>query len=194
MERQQRKTMGKVIIFSAPSGSGKSTIVNALLKETPQLEFSISATSRQPRGTEQNGVEYYFFTNEEFKSKIANDEFLEWEEVYAGTSYGTLKAEIERIWNRGNIVIFDVDVVGGMNIKQLFGNDAMSLFIMPPSIEELRNRLVGRATDTPEAIEKRIAKATKELEYAPKFDHMIVNDNLNEAIAQTRTLVTQFIK
>lgn len=186
--------MGKVIIFSAPSGSGKSTIVNRLLEEMPRLEFSISATSRQPRGTEQNGVEYYFFTNDEFRERVAADEFLEWEEVYAGTSYGTLKSEIERIWSVGNVAVFDVDVVGGVNIKRIFAEEALSVFIMPPSVEELRVRLIARATDTTEAIERRVAKASAELEYAPQFDRVVINDNLEEAVSQVRQLVMEFIE
>lgn len=186
--------MGKVIIFSAPSGSGKSTIVNRLLEEMPRLEFSISATSRQPRGTEQNGVEYYFFTNDEFRERVAADEFLEWEEVYAGTSYGTLKSEIDRIWSAGNVAVFDVDVVGGVNIKRIFGEEALSVFIMPPSVEELRVRLIARATDTAEAIDRRVAKASAELEYAPQFDRVVINDTLEEAVSQVRQLVTEFIE
>lgn len=185
--------MGKIIIFSAPSGSGKSTIVNALLEQIPNLEFSISATSRLPRGVETDGVEYYFFTQTTFLRKVAAGEFLEWEEVYPGTSYGTLKSELERIWAAGNTVVFDVDVVGGVNIKSLFAEDALSLFIMPPSVDELRKRLVNRATDTPEAIEKRVSKATAEIEYAPRFDAIIVNDNLEQAIAEARSIITKFL-
>lgn len=146
--------MGKVLIFSAPSGSGKTTIVRHLLERYPTLEFSISATSRAPRGEERNGVDYYFMSNDDFAQRAAQDEFIEWEEVYAGTCYGTLRAEIERIWDRGNVVVFDVDVKGGVNLKQLFGEQALSIFIMPPSIESLRERLVGRATDSPEQIEQ----------------------------------------
>lgn len=185
--------MSKVIIFSAPSGSGKSTIVNALLKQFPQLEFSISATSRAPRGDERHGTEYYFMSGEEFARRVSADEFLEWEEVYAGTSYGTLKSEIDRIWAKGNIAVFDVDVVGGVNIKKLFGDAALSLFIMPPSVDELRRRLVHRATDTDEAIEKRVAKATTELKYAPQFDKIIVNDNLEQAVLESCSVINDFI-
>lgn len=185
--------MGKVIIFSAPSGSGKSTIVNALLKQFPQLEFSISATSRAPRGAEQHGVEYYFMSATEFARRAANDEFLEWEEVYAGTSYGTLRSELERIWSKGNLVVFDVDVVGGVNIKRIFGDEALSLFIMPPSVDELRRRLVNRATDTAEAIEKRVAKASSELEYAPRFDKIVVNDNLDHAVVEAHAAIHEFM-
>ena len=150
---------GKLIIFSAPSGSGKSTIINYLLQQSLRLRFSISATSRAPRGTEKNGVEYYFLTPEAFKARIAKGDFLEYEEVYTDKFYGTLKSEVERILNEGDNVIFDVDVVGGCNIKRFYGDRALSVFIQPPSIEELRKRLVGRGTDTPEVIESRIAKA-----------------------------------
>ena len=169
---------GKLIIFSAPSGSGKSTIINYLLKQDLHLRFSISATSRAPRGTEKNGVEYYFLTPEEFRSRIANGDFLEYEEVYTDKYYGTLKSEVERILNEGDNVIFDVDVVGGCNIKKFYGERALSVFIQPPSVEELRRRLNGRGTDTPEVIESRIAKAEFELSFADKFDVVIVNDNL----------------
>ena len=154
---------GKLIIFSAPSGSGKSTIINFLLKQNLNLHFSISATSRAPRGTEKNGVEYYFLTPEEFRSRITNGDFLEYEEVYTDKYYGTLKSEVERILNEGDNVIFDVDVVGGCNIKKFYGDRALSVFIQPPSLEELRKRLTGRGTDAPEVIESRLAKATFEL-------------------------------
>ena len=154
---------GKLIIFSAPSGSGKSTIINYLLQQSLRLRFSISATSRAPRGTEKNGVEYYFLTPEAFKARIAKGDFLEYEEVYTDKFYGTLKSEVERILNEGDNVIFDVDVVGGCNIKRFYGDRALSVFIQPPSIEELRKRLVGRGTDTPEVIESRIAKAEYEI-------------------------------
>lgn len=184
--------MGKVIIFSAPSGSGKSTIVNALLTQINNLEFSVSATSRAARGTEKNGVEYYFLTQSEFEQRIANDEFLEWEEVYKGTYYGTMKSEIDRIWGAGNIVIFDVDVVGGVNLKSLFGNDALSIFIMPPSVDELRRRLVCRNTDTLETIEKRISKAATELKFADKFDMIVVNDSLEQAIENAKDAIVEF--
>jgi guanylate kinase len=139
--------MGKVVIFSAPSGSGKTTIVRALLERYNQFEFSISATSRAPRGAERDGVDYYFLSAEEFAKKVTEEAFVEWEEVYAGTSYGTLKSEVERIWSKGNIILFDVDVMGGINLKRIFGDNACSIFIMPPSIEELRRRLEGRGTD-----------------------------------------------
>ena len=184
---------GKLIIFSAPSGSGKSTIIQSLLDKDLNLSFSISATSRAPRGSEQNGVEYYFISPEEFKSRIANDEFLEYEEVYAGKFYGTLKSEVERILNWGKNVIFDVDVVGGLNIKKYYGGQALALFIQPPSIKELEKRLKNRATDTPEVIANRIAKAEYELSFAPRFDKIIVNDVLEKAQAEAYHLIRQFI-
>ncbi len=184
---------GKLIIFSAPSGSGKSTIIQSLLNKDLNLSFSISATSRAPRGTEQNGVEYYFITPDEFKARIANDEFLEYEEVYAGKFYGTLKSEVERILNSGKNVIFDVDVVGGLNIKKYYGDQALALFIQPPSIEELEKRLKSRATDAPEVIANRIAKAEYELSFAPRFDKIIVNDILEKAQADAYHLIRQFL-
>ncbi len=175
---------GKLIIFSAPSGSGKSTIINYLLTKGLNLAFSISATSRPPRGQEQDGVEYFFLSPEEFRARIANNEFLEYEEVYEDRFYGTLKAQVEKQLNAGQNVVFDVDVVGGCNIKKFYGNRALSVFIQPPSIEELRKRLEGRGTDEPELIEKRIAKAEYELGFASKFDIVIVNDDLETAKAQ----------
>ena len=184
---------GKLIIFSAPSGSGKSTIIQSLLDKDLNLSFSISATSRAPRGSEQNGVEYYFISPEEFKSRIANDEFLEYEEVYAGKFYGTLKSEVERILNSGKNVIFDVDVVGGLNIKKYYGGQALALFIQPPSIKELEKRLKNRATDTPEVIASRIAKAEYELSFAPRFDKIIVNDDLEKAVEETRRTIREFL-
>jgi len=186
---------GKMLIVSAPSGSGKSTIVQWLMKEHPELKlyFSISATSRQPRGTEQNGVEYFFLSPEEFRQKIANEEFLEYEEVYEDRFYGTLKAQVERQLEAGQNVVFDVDVKGGINIKHFYGERAMSLFIQPPSVEELRRRLEGRATDTAEAIEQRLAKAEYEMTFAPKFDHVIVNDDLETAKQETFDIVSQFL-
>lgn len=186
---------GRLIIFSAPSGSGKSTIVQWLMKEHPELKlyFSISCTSRAPRGTEQNGVEYFFLTPEEFKAKIQNDEFLEYEEVYTDRFYGTLKQQVENQRNQGQNVVFDVDVKGGINIKKYYGDEALSLFIQPPSVEELRRRLVGRATDTPEAIEQRLAKAEYEMTFAPQFDSIVINDNLEEAKEQTLELISSFL-
>ena len=185
--------MEKVIIFSAPSGSGKTTIVHKLLKMYPQFEFSISATSRAPRGQEVDGVDYYFLTEEEFLRRIEADAFVEWEAVYAGTHYGTLRSEVDRIWGKGNIIVFDVDVVGGVNLKRIFGDKACSIFIMPPSVEELERRLVGRGTDAPEVIAKRVAKAGQEIERAPEFDHIVVNDVLDEAVARTCELIDAFI-
>lgn len=186
---------GKLIIFSAPSGSGKSTIINWLMQH-PELNmaFSISCTSRAPRGTEQNGVEYFFLTPDEFRRRIAADEFLEYEEVYKDRFYGTLKAQVESQLAKGENVVFDVDVKGGCNIKRFYGDKAMSLFIQPPSIEALRQRLVGRATDMPEVIEDRIARASYELTFAPKFDHVVVNDDLETAKAEAYRLVKSFIE
>ena len=186
---------GKLVILSAPSGSGKSTIVNWLMQEHPELNlyFSISCTSRAPRGTEQNGVEYFFLTPEEFKSKIANEEFLEYEEVYQDRFYGTLKAQVERQREAGQNVVFDVDVKGGVNIKRYYGDEALSIFIQPPSIDELRRRLTGRGTDTPEAIEERLAKAEYELTFAPQFNHVVINDDLETAKQETLQLVESFL-
>ena len=185
--------MGKLIIFSAPSGSGKTTIVRRIMQTIPGLEFSISATSRAPRGTEQHGHDYYFLSGEEFDKAIAEEQFVEWEEVYAGTKYGTLKSEMERIWAEGHTILFDVDVKGGVRLKSIFGEQALSVFVMPPSSEELRNRLVGRATDSPEKIEQRVAKAAEELEYAPQFDKTVVNDDLEKAVAEVEQIVTAFV-
>lgn len=184
---------GKLIIFSAPSGSGKSTIINYLLTQGLNLAFSISATSRPPRGTEQHGVEYFFLTPEEFRSRIENNEFLEYEEVYKDRYYGTLKAQVEKQLEAGQNVVFDVDVVGGCNIKKFYGNRALSVFIQPPSVEELRRRLEGRGTDAPEVIESRIAKAEFELSFAPQFDRIIVNDNLETAKAETLAIIREFL-
>lgn len=186
--------MGKLVIFSAPSGSGKTTIVRELLKRFDCFEFSISATSRNPRGQEQNGVDYYFLSNEEFRARVERDEFVEWEEVYQGTCYGTLKSEMERIWAKGNIILFDVDVMGGINLKRIFGDDACSVFIMPPSVEELERRLRGRGTDSEEVILKRIAKAEFELSKSSEFDHVVINDNLEVAVAEVVDIISNFIK
>ena len=185
---------GKLIIFSAPSGSGKSTIINYLLTQNLHLTFSISATSRPPRGTEQHGVEYYFLTPEEFRRRIANNEFLEYEEVYQDRFYGTLKAPIEQKLQEGYNVVFDVDVVGGCNIKKFYGNRALSIFIQPPSVEELRRRLEGRATDAPDVIESRVAKAEFELGFADKFDVVIVNDDLKTAKAEALATLRNFLQ
>lgn len=185
--------MGKLIIFSAPSGSGKSTIINYLLTKGLNLAFSISATSRPPRGSEQNGVEYFFLSPEEFKQRIANNDFLEYEEVYQDRFYGTLKEQVEKQLAAGQNVIFDIDVVGGCNIKKFYGERALSVFIQPPSVEELRNRLQGRGTDAPEVIESRIAKAEFELGYADKFDVIIVNDDLETAQNEAFKVISNFI-
>ena len=186
---------GKMLIVSAPSGSGKSTIVQWLMQEHPELKlyFSISCTSRAPRGTEQDGVEYFFLTPEEFKDKIAKNEFLEYEEVYENRFYGTLKQQVERQREAGQNVVFDVDVKGGVNIKKYYGDEALSLFIQPPSVEELRKRLIGRATDTPEAIEQRLAKAEYELTFASQFDHVIVNDDLEIAKQEALKTIKSFL-
>ncbi|MBR0259431.1 MAG: guanylate kinase [Prevotella sp.] len=186
---------GKLIIVSAPSGSGKSTIVNWLMQEHPELKlyFSISCTSRAPRGSEQNGVEYFFLTPEEFRDRIAKQEFLEYEEVYENRFYGTLKQQVENQREQGQNVVFDVDVKGGINIKKYYGDEALSLFIQPPSVEELRRRLEGRKTDTPEAIEERLAKAEYEMTFAPQFDKIIVNDDLETAKQETLKIVKAFL-
>ncbi len=188
------ETQRKVIILSAPSGAGKSTVIRHLLQEFPQLEFSISATSRQPRGNEQHGIEYYFYKTEEFEKMIQEDAFVEYEEVYAGSYYGTLRSELERIWSKGNTIIFDIDVKGGVNLKKLFKDQALAIFIKVPSIDELRQRLIKRATDTPEAIEKRVAKAEEELTYEESFDYTLINDNLETALSQAETLIKEFIQ
>ena len=187
--------MGRLIIFAAPSGSGKSTIINWLMQEHPELNmhFSISCTSRAPRGTEQDGVEYFFLTPEEFRKKIEADEFVEYEEVYQDRYYGTLKSQVDKQLEQGENVVFDVDVHGAMNIKKAYGDRAMSLFIQPPSIEELRRRLNGRCTDAPEVIEQRIARAEYELSFAPKFDTVVVNDDLQEAKENTLQKIAQFL-
>ena len=183
---------GKLVIFSAPSGSGKSTIINYLLTQNLNLHFSISATSRSPRGNEKDGVEYYFLTPEQFRAKINEGEFLEYEEVYTDKFYGTLKSEVERILNEGNNVVFDVDVVGGCNIKNYYGDKALSIFIQPPSIEALRDRLVGRGTDSMDVIENRLTKASFEMSFASKFDKVIINDNLENAKTETLQVIKAF--
>ncbi len=185
---------GKLIIISAPSGTGKSTIIGELIKDASlKLEFSISATTRAPRQGEVDGVNYYFLTLDQFQKAIANDEFAEYEEVYAGRYYGTLKKEIARITEHGNNVILDIDVKGGVNVKKMYGNDAISVFIAPPSIDTLRQRLTSRATDNAQEIEKRIAKAAFELGFADKFDKRVVNDDLTTAVEQTRSIIKEFI-
>ena len=184
---------GKLVIFSAPSGSGKSTIINYLLTQNLNLHLSISATSRSPRGNEKDGVEYYFLTPEQFRAKINEGEFLEYEEVYTDKFYGTLKSEVERILNEGNNVVFDVDVVGGCNIKNYYGDKALSIFIQPPSIEALRDRLVGRGTDSMDVIENRLTKASFEMSFASKFDKVIINDNLENAKTETLQVIKAFL-
>ncbi len=184
---------GKLFIFSAPSGSGKTTIVKHLLNRDLDLEFSISATSRQARHTEKNGIDYYFLSAEEFKNKIESGDFLEWEEVYKGTCYGTLKSEVERIRNNGKNVIFDVDVVGGVNIKKFYGDQALAIFVQAPSIDELKKRLIGRNTDSEEIIKKRIEKAEFEMTFASKFDYILVNDSLELAFIEAEKILTNFI-
>jgi guanylate kinase len=184
---------GKLIILSAPSGAGKSTIIERLLKKDFNLEFSISACTRKPRGNEKHGVEYYFLSPEDFKSKILKNEFIEWEEVYEDHYYGTLKSEIDRIFAKGNNVIFDIDIAGGLNIKKQYGNKALSIFIMPPSVEELENRLRKRGTDSEEDIIKRIEKARFEISFSDKFDVVIVNDDIDEAVTKTEKVLFNFL-
>ena len=194
MNNQIEAMSNKVVIFSAPSGAGKSTIVNHLLGLHPELEFSISATSRAPRGQEQHGVEYYFFSSDEFRQMISEDKFVEYEEVYAGSFYGTLRSEVERIWAKGHTIIFDIDVQGGVNLKRIFGDQALSVFIQAPSVEILRERLIGRGTDTDEAIERRVAKAASEMEFAAgKFDYVLINDDLATAKAEAEKVVGDFL-
>lgn len=184
---------GKVIIFSAPSGAGKTTIVKRILSGISNLEFSVSATSRAPREGEVSGKDYYFLDADDFRKKISEGAFLEWEEVYANSFYGTLKSEPQRIWDGGKHVIFDVDVMGGINIKKIFGPLALSLFIMPPSIEVLKERLTNRGTESPQSLQKRLDKAALEMSYAKQFDRIIVNDNLETAVEEAFSLVNGFI-
>ena len=183
----------KVIIFSAPSGSGKSTIVGHILPLHPEMEFSVSATSRAPRGTEQDGVEYLFYTPEVFRLLVEADKFVEFEEVYEGRFYGTLKSEVNRIWGKGHVIIFDVDVKGGVSLKKYFGDKALSVFIQAPSVEVLRERLILRGTDSPEAIEERVTKAAEEMTYAPLFDRILVNDDLQTAFREIESIVVGFL-
>ena len=183
----------KAILFSAPSGSGKTTIIREILKRFDCFEFSISATSRPRRQGEQNGGDYYVLTPEEFDKRVAEGQFLEWEEVYAGTRYGTLKSEIDRIWDNGHVIIFDVDVNGGMNIKKYFGSEALALFVMPPSIEVLEMRLRTRGTETEEAISKRLARSAAELKMADKFDVTILNDDLNRSVDETQRVINNYL-
>lgn len=185
--------MGKAILFSAPSGCGKTTIIGELMQYFDCFDFSISATSRKPRGEERDGVDYHFLSHDEFMRRVEAGDFLEWEEVYQGTCYGTLKSEVDRIWNNGRVIVFDVDVNGGRNIKRYFGDDALSIFVMPPSIEVLEQRLRSRGTDSEEAIVKRLARSAEELKQAPQFDRTIVNDDLQRAVAETRKVIEDFL-
>ena len=184
---------GKLIIFSAPSGSGKTTIVKHLLQHVPELEFSVSACSRARREGETNGRDYYFLTADEFRQKIRADAFVEWEEVYPDQYYGTLKSELERIWTKGHHVVFDVDVIGGMNLKKKFGQRALSVFIKAPSLAILEKRLRDRSSDDESSIRKRIDKAVREMEYEPEFDRVIINDDLATALSEAETTVREFI-
>lgn len=184
---------GKLVIFSAPSGAGKTTIVHHLIRKFPELEFSVSATSRELRGDEQHGVDYYFLSEDEFRRRVAKSEFVEWEEVYPGQMYGTLHAEVQRIWRKGNHVIFDVDVKGGMNLSKQFGERALSVFVMPPNIEALEHRLRARNTEGEEKIRMRIEKARRELDHAVHFDTVLLNDNLEEALLRAEDIVDRFL-
>lgn len=185
---------GKLVIFSAPSGAGKSTLVHYLLPKFKELSFSISATSRAPRGEEKHGEDYYFLTAEDFQKRAQNDEFLEWEEVYAGTYYGTLKSEVQRLWDEGKTVVFDIDVVGGLNLKKIFGPQALAMFVQAPSIQVLEQRLRGRGTDSEEKIAERLAKASTEMERAPEFDAIIINDELERAKAEAAEILENFLR
>ena len=184
----------KVVIFSAPSGSGKTTIVRHILDLHPEMEFSVSATSRPPRGQEQDGVDYYFLSPRAFKARIRADKFVEYEEVYEGRFYGTLKSEVDRIWAKGHVIIFDVDVKGGISLKNYFGDQALSVFIQAPDVEELRRRLVARGTDSPEVIDERVAKAAEEMTYAPRFDYILINDDLQTAFREIEGVVDRFLQ
>jgi guanylate kinase len=192
-KNNKMSNQGKLVIFSAPSGAGKTTIVRQLLTEISKLEFSVSVASRPKRPNEIDGKDYYFIPVDEFKQKIKDDEFLEWEEVYENNYYGTLKSEVERIWAKGNSVIFDVDVVGGLNIKRYYKDRALAIFVMPPSVEELEKRLRNRSTESEMDLKRRIEKARHEITFAPEFDKIIVNDNLEKAVNEAKELVEKFI-
>ena len=183
----------KAILFSAPSGSGKTTIIREILKRFDCFEFSISATSRKAREGEQDGVDYYFLTPETFAERVEAGDFLEWEEVYAGTCYGTLRSEIDRIWDKGHVIIFDVDVNGGMNIKKYFGSDALAIFVMPPSVEVLSQRLRSRGTESEESINRRLARSAEELKMADRFDVTVVNDVLEKAVDETQRIINSYL-
>ncbi len=186
--------MGKMVIFSAPSGAGKTTIVHEMLKiKEFNLAFSVSATSRKPRDNEKDGVDYYFLSVDEFKQKIENNEFVEWVEVYENQFYGTLKSEVERLWSLGKNVVFDVDVIGGLNIKKQYGDAALAIFIKPPSLDELKNRLLKRGTENAESLNKRLQRAKYELSFEDKFDVVIVNDDLQKAIKETEAVLRDFL-
>jgi len=184
---------GKLLIFSAPSGAGKTTIVHHLLKKFPELEFSISATTREPRGDEKPGTDYYFISIEEFLHRIAKKQFVEFEEVYSGTFYGTLRKEIERIWNNGKTVIFDIDVEGGLHLKRKYEEQALAIFVQPPSLEVLIERLTGRGTDSSDKLKERFEKAEKELNYAPRFDVILKNHDLKTACQEAEDMVKNFL-
>ena len=183
----------KLIVFSAPSGAGKTTLVKYIIETFNDIQFSISATSRIARGEEKDGVDYYFLSNEEFKAKVQNEEFIEYEEVYGGNYYGTLKSELDRIWNANKIAIFDIDVVGGANIKNMFPNETLSIFVMPPSIDVLKNRLLERGDVSSEEINVRVKKAESELDFATKFDNIIINNDLEESKKIAHNLIKEFI-
>ncbi|MGE0091125.1 MAG: guanylate kinase [Bacteroidales bacterium] len=192
--KQNSNISGKVLIFSAPSGAGKSTVVNHLMNKFNWMGFSVSATSRLPRGAEKDGKEYFFFTEQEFSNKIKEEAFVEYEEVYPGRYYGTLKSEVERIWSLGKVVVFDIDVKGGVNLKKLYKSKALSIFIMPPSMETLRERLTKRGTETHEAIETRLARAQQEIGYSKQFDIVLVNDKLEDCLEAAEQIVNEFYK
>ena len=193
MSQETSHTNGRLLIFSAPSGSGKTTIVRHLLDVRDDLEFSVSATSRPPRGQEQDGKDYYFLSEEDFRAKLDKNDFLEWEEVYRGAFYGTLRDEVERIWKKGNHVIFDMDVVGGLNLKGQFGERALAIFVMPPDLNELERRLRKRGTDSEDKISQRLEKAQQELSRADEFDHILVNRDLEEAKKEAQQIVNNFL-
>lgn len=191
MNNYKKAITKNVLIVSAPSGGGKSTIVGHLLKTFNFFDFSVSATSRAPRGAEVNGKEYFFLTQEEFKRRASNGDFVEYEEVYPGLFYGTLKSEVERIWGNNKVILFDIDVMGGINLKKLYGEKALSLFIAPPSLDTLRERLIKRGTDTPEAIGKRVAKAEIEMKYSGNFDKILINDDLQTALNEVELIIRE---